>query len=197
MSAILNPHSETEAKSKVEAIIPDPMIRRIGLKMMADAILFANDLGRGRWAVTNTDKPDRLRLQVGHYIVFTLEGNRIWLALDKQLADTPIRENISFLSANGWGWQPDKDGFYQYMDKRKPGNPFSYNGYYRPVSEELHAQIYPEIKRLHFEFLYKAAYVGQSIHKSTQDSHLPGALMYLRNELSKHVPDPSYIHSSE
>jgi hypothetical protein len=144
---------------------------------------------RNIWAVTNTDSyPDSIWLQVGHYAVMMLTEEQIWLSLDKQLTESPVREDMVFTSANRWGWQPQEGDLYQYKDKFKPGNPFSINGYYKPVSEESHDKIYPELKRLHFEFLYKVAVVGQSMHKETQNLHLPGILIYLRNELSKACP---------
>ena len=193
MSAIKNPYSETEAREKIESILPDSKIRKIALEMLADSIIYANSLSRNIWAVTNTDKyAESIWLQAGHYAVFILEKGRIWMSLDKQLIDNSVRDDLLFTQVNKWGWQPDLEGTYQYKDKYKPGNPFSINGYYQPVSDTSHPEVYPELKRLHFEFLYKVSIIGQSIHKKTQNLHLPGVLMYLRNELDKHIPDPLY-----
>jgi hypothetical protein len=193
MAAVINAFSEKEAREKIMAIVPDPMIRKIGLEMMADSIGYSNSLGRDIWAITNTGNySDSLWLQVGHYAVFMLTERKIWLSLDKQLVETPIMDDIGFTSANNWGWQPQIGGLDRYKDRFKPGNPFSINGYYQPVSEQLHDKVYPELKRLHFEFLYKVVHIGQSIHKETQLLHLPGVLMYLRNELHRHIPDPFY-----
>jgi len=193
MSAIINAFSENEAREKILAIVPNPTIRKIGLEMMVDSIEYANSLGRALWALTNTDNyQDSLWLQFGHYGVFILTEGKIWLSLDKQLAELPIRDDIIFTTSNRWGWEPQKGDSDQYKDRSKPGEPFSINGYYTPVSEKLHSEIYPEIKRLHFEFLYKVRQIGQPIHKSTQKLHLPAVLMYLRNELHRHVPDPLY-----
>ena len=80
MSAIKNPYSETEAREKIIAIIPDGKIRKIALEMMAVSIVYANSLSRNIWAVTNTDKyADSIWLQAGHYAVFILEKGRIWM----------------------------------------------------------------------------------------------------------------------
>jgi hypothetical protein len=78
MPAITDRCNETEARIKVETIMQEPMVCRIGLEMMADAILFANSLSGNIWAVTNTDNyPDSIWLQVGHYAVMMLTEGQI------------------------------------------------------------------------------------------------------------------------
>lgn len=118
--------------------------------------------------------------------------NQVWLALDKQLVDTPLRNDVDFRTPNNYGWTPQVGGLDQYKDRFRPSESFSINGYYKPQSNEKHNKIWPKIRRLHFEFIYKASIIGQSMGSDTKAIHLPGVLKYLRNELGQHVPDPIY-----
>jgi len=190
---ISNPLDELQAKELFESILPDILVRDVGLSILADGIIEANFHRRDNWAVTNTKNyPDSIWFQVSHYATLTLENNSIWIALDKQLIENPINNNIAFLSENEFGWKPDLDGTPQFKDKHKPGIPFSINGYYVPVSYESHAEIWPYMRRLFFEFIFKAEYIGQPMQQVTKDLHIPGILMYLRNKIGKHIPDPLY-----
>jgi hypothetical protein len=192
-SSIQDPHSEMEAKAKIEMILPDPANRRLCLSMLADSIQFINSLGRDWWAVTNTyNYPDSIWLQAGHYAVFMLDKNQVWMALDKQLVESPLRTDLDFRSSLTQGWTPQVGGLDQYQDRFRTGKKFSINGYYKPQTLEQHAQVWPKIKRLHFEFLYKASVVGQSMRSDAKALHLPGVLKYLRNEFERHLPDPLY-----
>lgn len=194
-NTISNLNSELEAKEKIESILPDPLIRRISLSMFAEIIVEANRHKRDFWAVTNTNNyPDAIWLQVGHYASFMLLDNQTWLALDKQLVDSPLPGDFDFNKPIlEYGWTPQVGGLDQYKDKfKKPANPISVNGYYKPISEASHAEIWQKIRRLHFEFIYKVSQVGQSLGSDTKEIHLSGVLMYLRNELGIHIPDPQY-----
>lgn len=194
-NVISNPYSEIEAKEKIESILPDAQIRRISLSMFAEIIVEANYHKRDFWAITNTKNyPDTIWLQVGNYASFMLSDNQTWLALDKQLVDSPLSDDFDFNKPIlEYGWTPQIGGLNQYKDKfKKPANPISVNGYYRPISEKSHLEIWRKMRRLHFEFIYKATQVGQSMGSDTKEIHLPGVLMYLRNELGTHIPDPLY-----
>jgi len=189
---ILNPLDEHQAKDLIESVLPDILVRDIGLSMLADGIIEANFHRRDNWAVTNAYS-DTIWFQVGHYAAMTFEKKKIWLALDKQLIEKPIDNAIPFLSANEYGWEPYREGLSQFKDKHKPGIPFSLNGYYLPVSYESHGEIWPYMRRLFFEFIFKAEYGGQStMLPATKKIHTPGILMYLRNKKGMHIPDPLY-----
>jgi len=153
--------------------------------------MFANVYGRDKWAVHLLK--DMVRLHVGHYIILTIHQIDIcWLALDKQLIDSPIKGDLSFSASNDWGWTPDpsapKPSILNYDDRYR--RPFSVNGYYKP--SDAHSQIWPKLRRLHFEFIYKAVYIGQPIQQKTQKRHSSGVLKYLRYELGRCLPDPLY-----
>ena len=192
---ISTPYSETEAREIIESILPDPQIRQIGLSMFAEIIVEANYHKRDFWAITNTNNyPYTISLQVGNYISFMLSNNQTWLALDKQLVDSPLSDDFDFNKPIlDYGWTPQIGGLNQYKDKfKKPANPISVNGYYKPISEMSHGIIWLKMRRLHFEFIYKVTQVGQSMGSDTKNIHLPGVLMYLRNELGIYIPDPLY-----
>lgn len=187
----MNIDSEQEAKRVIQSCLVDPQIRERILSMFADAIIEANVYGRDKWAVHLLG--DRVRLHVGHYIIFTIHQiDTCWLALDKQLIDSPIKTDLSFSASNDWGWLPDSSApepsIPNYDDRY--GQPFSVNGYYKP--SDAHSQIWPKLRRLHFEFIYKAVYIGQPIQRKTQKAHSSGVLKYLRYELGRHLPDPLY-----
>jgi hypothetical protein len=185
-----NPLDETQTKKLIESILPETHVRGIGLSILADGIVESNFHRRENWAVTNND-PDSIWFQVGHYAALTLERNGIWLALDKQLIEIPLTD-IAFLSKNEFGWSPDRKGLFQFKDKHKPGKPISINGYYVPVSYKSHIEIWPFMRRLFFEFIFKANYIGQPMLTPTKKLHNSCILAYLRNELGKNIPDPLY-----
>jgi hypothetical protein len=190
---IQDPQDEQEARERIESIIENQATRKICLCMLAESILYANSIRRDWWAVTNTaNYPNAIWFQVGNYAVFMLEGNQAWLALDKQLVETPLRNDLDFRVPIQAGWTPQVGGLAQYHDRFRPGKKISINGYYKPQTIEEHNQIWPKIKRLHMEFLYKVSIVGQSMGSDTKVCHLPGVLKYLRNELDRHIPDPLY-----
>jgi hypothetical protein len=190
-----NPCSEMDAKEKIEFLLPDPVFRQYCLSMFAESIIEANFYRRDNWAITSPLKyPNEIWLQVGHYMSFMLSENQTWLALDKQLVDTPLHNDFDFNKPiPEYGWKPQIGGLNQYKDKfKKPANPISVNGYYTPISAISHVEIWRKMRRLHFEFIYKVTQVGQSMVSDTKGLHLPSVLMYLRNELGIHVPDPLY-----
>ncbi len=168
--------SESEAERLIHSILPEEGVRQRCLKVLADAISEANIYGRDRWVVTH--EASKVRLHVGHLVVCTLEGGRVWMALDKGLLETA--EHGSLLErSDDWAWGDGRYAEYRAIPSR--------NGYYSPSEE--HAEIWPTIRRLHFESIYKAA--NQStMDPRTPPSHSPAILRYLRNELGRHVPDP-------
>lgn len=138
--------SEGEARQLFLSILPEPDTRQKCLTVFADAIEEANRHGRDVWAVTHTR--DKVRLIVGHIIVCTLENRPehgpIWMALDKGLVGT----SKSLLERSGdWRWDVDQYPEYPTIESR--------NGYYSP--SQKHAELWPTIRRLHFESIGKAA----------------------------------------
>ncbi len=127
---------------------------------------------------------------VGHYIVLTVWKEGVWLSLDKQLVeDTEYSPGVAKLAE--WGWHadnPSDPGAFQTYKGRNRKSDFAINGYYH-ISKD-HQLAWPHMRRLFFEFIYKAVYYGQSMDKRSWWDHADGVLKYIRNELGVHVPDP-------
>ena len=99
---------------------------------------------------------------------------------------------------SGWGWKPDEPdnpGAYLYYKDRSRKEIFSINGNYQITQN--HDRNWPHIRRLFFDFLYKAVYYGQKMDGRTPDMHAPGVLKYIRNELGVHVPDPQFSKAGQ
>lgn len=167
-------NNETEARDHIFSILPEAQVRQECLTMFADAIVEANVYGRDKWTVVyNTDK---VRLLVGHLYICTLVDGCIWLALDKGLLETSDYQLI-LEQSDDWQWGGGEE--YRQIPSR--------NGYYSP--SENHAEVWPVIRRLHFESIYRAANESTLERRSLQ-GHSSEILKYLRNNLKRHVPDP-------
>lgn len=174
--------NEGEAKQLVLSILRESGIRQKCLTMFADTIAEANIYGRDKWAVTYTI--GKVRLIVGHLIVCTLEDRPehgpIWMALDKELLRNSNNQSLLGQS-DDWSW--DDEEYPEYATIQ------STNGYYLP--SDKHAEIWPVIRRLHFESIYKAAN-QTTMDPRTPKGHSCEILKYLRNQIGRHVPDPLY-----
>jgi hypothetical protein len=175
--------SEDEAKKFVASILPEPGIKQKCLMVFADAIDEAHLCGRDRWAIRYTT--DKLRLHVDHVSICTLrdrpEHGPIWMALDKGLLGTSNYRSLLERSSD-WEWDVDSQWpEYSSIDSK--------NGYYSP--SEKRAEIWPTIRRLHFESINKAAN-HRALDPRTQKAHSSEILEYLRHELGRHLPDPLY-----
>lgn len=161
-------------------ILKDSETRGGCLSVLAASIVEANVYGRHVWAFKCFR--DAARLIVGHFVVCTLEDDRVWLALDAELLETSGRAKP--LEQSGvWQWSFEDEKYYRYVDIP------SRNGYYKPMPGKT--KIWPEIRRLHFEFIYKAAH-GRAMDLRTPEGHTDGILKYLRNMLGLYIPDPMY-----
>jgi hypothetical protein len=175
--------NEGEAKQLVDWIFPENKVRhevrQACLRIFADAVAEANIYGRDKWVVKCDSNHIRLQMngKIKNIIVCTLAKGRIWMALDKGLLGTPNRQPLPEKSGD-WEWDTDDYPEYPSISSR--------NGYYLP--SEKHAKVWPGIRRLHFESIYKAA-SGENKPGAPQN-HSPEILKYLRNELGRHVPDP-------
>jgi hypothetical protein len=173
---------EDEAKRFVDSILPKPGTRQKCLMVFADAIDEANRYDRDKWAVTHTT--DKVRLIVGHLIVCTLrdrpEHGPIWMALDKGLLGTSNHKSLLERSGD-WEWDVDQYPEYPTIGSR--------NGYYSP--SEKHSEVWPTIRRLHFESICKAAN-HRAMDPRTPKGHSSEILSFIRKELGRQLPDPLY-----
>ncbi len=129
---------------------------------------------------------------VGNYYVCTVRETGVWVALDDRFTKTgdywPTTDELS-----SWGWVPDepgKEGSYpNYKDKSRRTK-FSIDGRYS-VGEN-HNDSWPHVRRLFFDFIYKAIYHGQSMNKKSPELHSQDMLRYMRHYLGVDFPDPLY-----
>ncbi len=166
----------------MESIV-DTNNHRAVLSMLVDSIVEANLQTGGNWAV-QCQRND-IRLTVGHYYIFVIDRNGIWLALDRDLIDT----TNCLTELENAGWVHD-ERYGSYKDKYQ--NIFSVNGYYVSQSGYLMGWSSVSISQLHFAFINSIITVGQSMDSRTPNTHSPGVVQYLRNTLGRTVPDPTY-----
>jgi hypothetical protein len=186
-----NLHDEKEAQAVIESACPDPMIRQVALSIFGEAIREVNVYGRDTWALR---VEETMRLTVKHYYVCTLGETGVWLALDdrsdsSQNIYSPTRQQLQT-----WGWvqdQPGQPGAYPTYKDASLRTDFSINGSYA-IDPKQHDGAWPHIRRLFFDFIYKAIYYGQPMDLRTPGLHSPGAVKYLRNSLRMNLPDPLY-----
>jgi len=88
---------------------------------------------------------------------------------------------------------PDKQGekgsYSNYKDKSRRTD-FSINGRYSV--EANHNDTWPHIRRLFFDFIYKAIYHGQPMNPNSPALHSQGMLKQMRHYLGADLPDPLY-----
>lgn len=187
---MIDKNDERSAQEVIEKACPDEKVRRSTLSILAKAIKEANVYGRDKWTVRVTN--DTARLLVGNYYVCTLHKSGVWLALDNR-----FMEKDSYLPTldelESWGWIPDQadePGAYPHYKDRSMRTDFSVNGYY-PIGES-HNAVWPHIRRLFFDFIYKAIYYGQPMKKNSPNLHSQGMLKYVRHYLGVDLPDSLY-----
>lgn len=179
--------SEDKARRLVLSVLPKTEVRQRCLTVFAEAIDEANRCGRDKWAVTHTK--DKVRLVVGHIRIFTLRDRPkhgpIWMALDKGLLATSNHKSLLERSED-WEWDVDQYPEYPTIQAR--------NGYYSP--SENHSEIWPTIRRLHFES------IGRAVNQTTMDprtfkGHSPELLSCIGKELGRQLPEPLYLIPNE
>jgi hypothetical protein len=182
-------NDEEGTQKIIEKACPDGRVRKVALSIFADALKEANVYGRDKWAIR---VKDTARLVVGNYYVCTVRGTGVWIALDDRFTKTggylPTMDEL-----DSWGWMPDKQGergSYSHYKDRSRRTDFSINGRYSIGAN--HDDHRPHIRRLFFDFIYKAIYHGQPMNPRSPDLHSQGMLKYMRRYLGDDLPDPSY-----
>ncbi len=182
-------NDEKSARKVVERACPDERVRKIALSILAEAVKEANVYGRDKWTVNVTET---VRLVVGNYYVCTVRETGVWIALDDRFIKSGEYYPTMY-ELNAWGWIPDKedekDHKRTYSDRSKR-NDFSSNGRYSIGAN--HNDNWPHIRRLFFDFIYKAIYHGQRMNPNSPGLHSQGMLKYMRHYLGADLPDPLY-----
>jgi len=172
----------------IKSLLPEAKIRKICLSILLESLIEANTYGSNKWGIYYIVDADRLRLLVGSLIVLSIHKQGVWMALDKQLL-YELKEDFDILKTSQ-DWQWDSGRWSEY--KKIP----SKNGFYMP--SEDHLRIWPIIRRLHFEYINKAANMFSQLREDSQKKHMQHVLTYLRNTLKQYVPEPFYendVHS--
>lgn len=168
--------STQTAQEIIEALLPDKKLRDTCLTIFADATIEANIYGGDKWAIHLLD--NKVRLLVGHNIICTINAGRIWMAVDQALLPTA---GVDLNQLPEWEWDRKDYPDYPSIEAK--------NGYYIPSFQ--HPQIWIELRRLLFEAIYQAA-THRKMDARTPNKHNAEVLDYLRRELGRNLPDPSY-----
>lgn len=182
-------NDERAARRVIEKACPDDKIRKAVLMILAEGIKEANFYGRDEWTVRVAETA---RLVVGNYYVCTVRETGVWLALDDRFTKAgdyyPTMREL-----RSWGWVPDeegKEGSYAHYSDRSRRKHFSINGRYSIGAD--HVDNWPHIRKLFFDFIYKAIHHGQPMNPNSPGLHSQGALKYMRHHLGTDLPDPLF-----
>lgn len=163
-------------------LLPNEKNRKICLSLFLEALIKANSFGSNKWGVYYQSDGIGIRLLVGNLIVFTIHKGEIWLALDKQLLkESKAKQNL-LENCLSWRWDTGRYSEYKPVPSK--------NGYYLPSKDDL--QIWPTIRDLHFAYIQKVAQKYEWLNIRSQTKHAPDLLSYMRIELKKDIPNPSY-----
>lgn len=186
--------TEGGIKDFIESLLPDEAVRFRLLSLLAQSIDRLHSHGASKWGAYCTDRtPDKVRLLSGMFVVFTIGRKGLWLSLDKETIATSDVLRARLETAMDWtrdtGEQPGGYGDYSLLP--------SMNIYYYPGRN--HDQNWPPIRDLHFAFLDRVARKYRDLKTTSQHTHQPALLAYLRTFLNRDVPEPRYpsAHSSD
>ena len=164
-----------EARRLVESLLPEVQTRRVCLSMFADCVQEANLYGPESWCVMPAFD-DHIWLVTGELVTCSLVENRIWFSLDRRLMETQEGEGlVCDGSATNWVWEP--------VDLDNPDfehQPTFINGFYTPA--ENHAQIWPQLRRLVNESIYRTIMSPNGYQM--EKVHSPALVEYIWNELT-------------
>ena len=162
-------------RETIRALISDEEQRRNYLQILLSVIKKADSYGKNKWGVHCRE--NLIKVLVGNLIVFTIEKNCLWCALEKELA----KKHLILSELNTfWRWDTDDYPMYNKVPSK--------NGYY--VSSNL--TDWNHIEPLHFAFIESVSHKYQKLNIKSQRLHEPEVLNYLRKELHESVPEPLY-----
>jgi len=167
----------THWKNK-KSIIPDfPNIKKEFLPILKEEISYFDSKNSSEWAITLAQ--NKIRLHFGNFIVFTIENNYIWMAIDKDVSD-----NLN--SLNYWKW--DLSDYPEY----KQYNLFSKNGFFDGSIIEWN-----KIKQYHYNFIDKIADKNYKLDSRTKKNHNNNYVVKLLEQNTSSFPLPSYVINDE
>ena len=175
----------SEVERIIASLLPDVKVRDRCLSVFVEALTEANLYGTHKWGVYYRN--DALRLLVGSLIVLTIHRQGVWMALDRQLLQESANEFDILNQSKGWQWDTGRWSKYTRIPSK--------NGYYMPTDN--HSQLWPHIRRFHFAYIEKAAYMFTQLREDSQQKHMPHVLAYLRQVVKHYVPEPAYGGTGE
>ncbi len=115
-------------------------------------------------------------------IVCTIQGEEIWIALDRGYLESENKFEEVLNNSLYWRW--DTEDYPEYT--RVP----SRNGYYHPNDKNL--ELWNTIKELHFEFIRNVASKFESLQTRSQEKHEPELLSIIQDILGRSLPAPDH-----
>lgn len=181
--------SMREIEETLSSILPDENYRKKCLSLFAESIVEAHSHGRNMWGVYCFREGARkgIRLLVGSLIVFTIDGDGMWLSLDKALLNEKTDERHELDKSDAWRWGRGEYSEYRAVPSR--------NGYYVPLSTDF--DLWPVLRAFHFAYLRNVANKYDWLRSDSQENHTPALMVYLRNELRQNLPSPDYGAASD
>lgn len=175
--------SHRRVEQCIANLLPDEADRRRCLSLLIEVIHEAHSHGSNKWGVYY--QANLIRFLVGNLILFTIHENGIWLSLDKESLDEEV--NSQWLEqSEHWQWASGKYSDYALVPSR--------NGYYDLKDQGL---LWSDIKKLHFNYIGKAAKKYKELNRRSQLKFSPDLLSYIRVKLATNVPSPAYDHGFE
>lgn len=144
-------------------------------EIIENEIKYIADTGHSEWSITSDAKS--IKIHFGPFIVFSVEQNSIWMAIDKQYESD--MDTYSF-----WKW--DNNDYPEY----KQYGLLSKNGYLSGTFEN-----WDKIKSHHFSYLDKISDKKYKLDSRTKKNFDINILYDLAKELNKLLPIPEYIVS--
>lgn len=162
------------SREVIERLLPEPEVRAVVERILADAITHAHEIGAGSWGVTLYE--DKLRLNVGSVESVVLWAGGCHLVVDQALVAQPLKSQLR--SSGGWS---DAGHYRTY-----PQGASVY------VDSPALAKLYGSLKAAHFSAIEQCA---QRRGYNWKGSHSPGVLRYLEARTGVVLPMPSYLGS--
>jgi len=161
-------------------ILPEKKLRKNCLNIFSESIICADESGSYKWGLHIQE--NKIRLLVGSMIVFTIQDEKIWIALDRNYLESEDKFEEILNDSPYWRW--DIEDYPEYT--RVP----SRNGYYTPNDESF--DLWNNIKNSHFEFVRNVANKFESLQTRSQKKHEPELLIFIQDILGRFLPAPEY-----
>ena len=161
-------------------ILPEKKLRKNCLNIFSESIICADESGSHKWGLHIQE--NKIRLLVGSMIVFTIQDEKIWIALDRNYLESEDDFEEVLNDSPNWRW--DADDYPEYT--RVP----SRNGYYSP--NEKNFELWNTIKNAHFEFVRNVANKFESLQTRSQKKHEPELLRIIEDIVGRSLPAPDH-----